>query len=154
MQRFQAEIDSPAQAPRAAFIRVPFDVKEVFGTRGRVPVRGTFDGYPYRGTIQPMGGQHIIGVSREMRQALGKAAGDTISVTMERGTEERAVEVPEDLAAALTENPDAQKYFDSLAYSHRKEYVGFVTEAKKPETRAKRIARTIEMLEQKLKASP
>ena len=150
MPEFEAEIYSPKQAPKAAFIRVPFDVKEVFGTKGRVFVKGTFDGQPYRGTIQPMGGQHIIGVSRELRQALGKAAGDTISVTMDLDTEERTVAVPDDLAAALKKNPSAQKYFGSLSYSHRKEYVGFVTEARRPDTRARHIARTLEMLGQKL----
>jgi len=129
MVEFDAIIQSPPDAPRAAYICVPCDVKEVFGTRARVAVNGTFDSQPYRGTIQPMTGGHFIGVSAEMRTALGKNPGDTIHVVMEQDTGERTVEIPADLLTALD--------------SHKKEYVEYITEAKKPETRARRVEKTV-----------
>jgi len=136
---FYAVIQSPPDAPRAAYICVPFDVNEVFGTRARVAVKGTFDGKPYRGTIQPMTGGHVIGVNSEMRKFLGKKAGDSIHVVMEKDTEERTVEIPTDLSAALDKNPAARGHFNKLPYSHKKEYVEYITEAKKPETRVRRV---------------
>jgi hypothetical protein len=148
MPEFDAVIQSPPDAPRAAFIRVPFDVKAAFGTRARVAVKGAFDGREYRGTSQPMTGGHVIGLSAGMRKALGKTTGDTIHVTMERDTEERAVEIPADLSTALDSQPAARDYFNKLPYSHQKEYVNHVTEAKKPETRARRVEKTVEMLAQ------
>jgi hypothetical protein len=143
MPEFDAVIQCPPDAPRAAYICVPFDVKETFGTKGRVAVRGTFDAEEYRGTIQPMTGGHVIGVSVEMRKALGKITGDSIHVIMERDPEERTVEIPPDLSTALNNNPAARDYFNKLSYSHRKEYVGHIIEAKKPETRARRVTDTI-----------
>ncbi|PPD57956.1 YdeI/OmpD-associated family protein [Dehalogenimonas etheniformans] len=143
MPEFEAVIQSPPDAPRAAYICVPFDVEEVFGTRARVAVKGTFDGRPYRGTIQPMTGGHVIGIDAEMRKSLGKNAGDSIHVMMEKDTEERTVVIPADLSTALDKNPVSRDRFDKLSYSHRKEYVEYITEAKKPETRSRRIQKTI-----------
>jgi len=143
LPEFEAVIQSPPDAPRAAYICVPFDVEEVFGTRARVAVKGTFDGRPYRGTIQPMTGGHVIGIDAEMRKSLGKNAGDSIHVMMEKDTEERTVVIPADLSTALDKNPVSRDRFDKLSYSHRKEYVEYITEAKKPETRSRRIQKTI-----------
>jgi hypothetical protein len=140
---FDAVIQSPPEAPRAAYICVPFDVETVFGTKGRVAVKGTFDGQAYRGTIQPMTGGHVIGVSAEMRKALGKKTGDTFHVMMERDEAERTVEIPADLLIALDKNPSARDHFNKLNYSHRKEYVEYVTEAKTAETRTRRIENTL-----------
>lgn len=146
MPEFDAVIQSPPDAPKAAYIRVPFDVKAAFGTGAWVAVKGTFDGREYRGTIQPMTGGYVIGLSAGMRKMLGKNTGGTIHVTMERDTEERAVEVPADLLTALDGQPSARDYFNKLSYSHQKEYVKYITEAKKPETRARRVEKTVEML--------
>ena len=146
MPEFDAVIQSPPDAPRAAYICVPFDVREVFGTKARVAVKGTFDGKEYRGTIQPMTGGHVIGVNAEMREALGKTTGDTIHVVMEQDAEERTVEVPADLLTALDSNPAARDYFNKLPYSHKKEYISHIIEAKRPETRARRVGKMVEML--------
>jgi citrate lyase gamma subunit len=146
MVEFDAVIQSPPDAPRAAYICVPFDVKEVFGTKARVAVKGTFDSNEYRRTIQPMTGGHVIGVSAEMRKALDKNTGDTIHVVMERDAEERTVEIPADLSTALDSHLGARDYFNNLPYSHRKEYFEHITDAKTPETRARRLEKTIEML--------
>lgn len=140
MVAFDAVIQSPPDVPHAAYICVPFDVKRVFGTRARVAVKGSFDGRSYRSTIQPMTGGHAFGLSAEMRKSLGKTTGDTIHVVMEQDNEERTVEVSADLLSALD--------------SHRKEYVEHITEAKKPETRARRVEKTIEMLLEKSAPNP
>ena len=92
-----------------------------------------------------MGGCMVIGLLKGIRTQLGKGDGDPITVTLERDTAERTVDVPEDLATALAE-AGLQEAFDALSYSHRREHVNAVTEAKKPETRVRRIAKAIEIL--------
>ena len=112
----------------------------------RVPVRGTINGYPYRSTIAPMGGEYLLGVSKALRAAAGINVGDTVEVTMQLDTAERTVEVPADFAALLKQTPKAQERFDSSSYTHRKEFAQWITSAKRPETRESRLKRTIEML--------
>ena len=130
-----------------ALVAIPFDVREAYGTGGQVKVKATFDGEPYRGSIAPMGsGRHVLGVTKAIREAIGKGVGDRVKVVVEPDSEPRTVEVPKDLAAALRKSAAAEKSFDELSYTHRKEYVRWVEEAKKPETRARRVAQTIEML--------
>ena len=143
---FDVEIISPAQAPKAAFVNAPFDVKEQFGTKGRIAVKGTMDGEPFKGTFQPMGGKHIMGVPKEMRKKIGKTHGDIIHIVMQLDTEPRAVELPDDFKKALKKNPKAQKAYDSFAYSYQKEYARWITSAKKPDTREKRLKEAIERL--------
>jgi hypothetical protein len=130
-----------------AWIEIPSKISESFGTRGRVPVKATFDGVPYRGSIAPMGGgMHILGVKKDIRQSIGKDIGATVRVTMEQDTEDRIVEIPEDLQRALSRDAAARTAFERMSYTHRKEYVQAVEEAKKPETRQRRIEKTLEML--------
>lgn len=141
---FQAEI----QAGRGggAYVDIPFDVEQVFGTRGRVPVKATIDGEPYRGSIAPMGGHHRLGVTKAMRAAIERSVGDRVRVTVEADTEPRVVTVPPDLQAALKRVPSLASAFEALSYTHQKEFVVWIEEARKPETRDRRIARTMEML--------
>lgn len=127
-------------------VEIPFDVESAFGTRGRVKVRATFDGHPYRGSIVPMGGRHLLGVLKSIREALGKSAGDSVDVVVELDTEERTVEMPPELAEALSANPAAAEFFDGLAYTYRKEYAHWIAEARRPETRSRRLARAINKL--------
>lgn len=93
-----------------------------------------------------MGGRFLVGVSAEVRAAAGVAAGDSVDVRLELDSEPREVSVPEDFAAALEEG-GVRGAFDGLAYTHRREHVRAVEEAKKPETRARRIAKAVEMLQ-------
>ncbi len=130
----------------AAAVVAPFDVQEVFGTRARVPVCGTINGFPFRSSLAPMQGQHIMVVNREMRQGAGVKAGDTVTITMERDDAPREVEVPPDLKKALAADPQAQTAWDKYSYTYRKEFARWVTEAKKEETRTRRLQTTIEML--------
>lgn len=131
----------------ATGIEVPAEVVEALGAGKKPPVTVTIDGtYTYRSTLAVMGGKHLVGVSAEHRTAAGVAAGDEIEVTLEVDTAPRIVEVPADLATALDE-AGARAAFDALAFSHRKEHVRAIEEAKAPETRARRIAKAIEKLQ-------
>ena len=131
------------------FVVIPFSVPEVYGTKGRVPVQATFDGYPYQGSITPLGdGYHALHVLKQIRKAVDKTIGDTVRVTLSRDVVERKMEAPADLAALLAANPKAAAYCAKLAYTHQREYVRWLDGAKRPETRAHRLAETVEMLGQ------
>lgn len=127
------------------FVEIPFDVKAVWGA-GRVKVRATFDGEPYRGSVAPMGGVHVVGLLKGIREKLGKEAGDTVKVTVEPDAAPRTVSVPKDLAAALRRDAKARKTFDALAYTYRKELVAALEGAKKSETRERRLAAALKKL--------
>jgi hypothetical protein len=124
---------------------VPFDVKAAYG-QARPKVKVTVNGVTLRTTVAVYGGRSYIGFRKEICQAAGLQLGKTITVAIELDAEPRVVDVPEDLARALATHASARKRFDSLSYSHRREHAQWVAEAKKPETRARRIARVIEML--------
>lgn len=128
-----------------AWVEVPGDVIAALGGGGRIPVRATFDGIDYRGSIASMGGCMALGILKGIRSELGKGDGDAVTVTVVRDTAERTVDVPEDLATALQE-AGLRESFDKLAYSHRREHVNAINDAKKPETRRRRIDKALEML--------
>jgi hypothetical protein len=131
------------------FVVIPFSVAEVYGTKGRVPVQATFDGYPYQGSITPLGdGYHALHVLKQIRKAVDKTIGDTVRVTLSRDVVERKMEAPADLAEQLATNPKAAAYFAKLAYTHQREYVRWLEGAKKLETRSKRLGEIVEMLAQ------
>lgn len=128
-----------------AFIEPPFDVEEVFGAK-RVKVLATFDGVEYRGSLVRMSGCYMLGMTQEIRKKIGKDFGDTVEVTITKDEEERVIELPPDLSEALSHNPEAQKTYDKLSYTGKKDYVLWITGAKKMATRADRITKAIELL--------
>jgi hypothetical protein len=130
----------------ACGVRMPFSVPEVFGTRARVPVRGTLNGFAFRSSLSPMGGCHVLPVNREMREGSGTRAGDVVEIVLERDGAPRTVEEPDDLRAALDARPGARARWEALSYTHRKEYARHVEEAKKPETRARRLEKVLSAL--------
>lgn len=143
-KRFRAKIEKhPDNA--ALFFDVPFDPKEVFG-KVRAPVKVTIGSYAFRTTIVAMGGRVCIGLSRMHREGSGVEAGQTVAVAVERDDEPRTVEIPRDLAVALAGSPRAKSAWDALSYTHRREHVEAIESAKKPETRARRIDKALEML--------
>jgi hypothetical protein len=126
----------------ATMFRVPFDLEEAFG-RVRPPVKVTIRGYTWRttpGVYDRVG--HVV-VNRAAKAATGVDAGDRVRVRMELDTEPRSVAIPRDLAAALAADPPAKKAFASMSFTHRREYVEWVEEAKRPETRERRVAATV-----------
>ena len=133
----------------ATGITIPFDVKEIFGAM-KVPVKVWINDTEYRTTIFRMGGKYMMAVPKVFRDAAGVKAGEKITVTLEKDTEKRTVEIPTDLADALAKSRLSES-FSKLSYTHQKEYVNSVSEAKREETRARRIEKTIEMLKEKKK---
>jgi hypothetical protein len=130
-----------------AFVEVPFDVKEAFGAK-KPRVKAMIEGVPYRGLLTRMGGpNHILIILKGIREQIGKTFGDEIKVSVELDVEERVVTVPAELMRAFRANPEAGKAFGRLSYTHQKEYVTWIEDAKKEETRARRVARTVKMLD-------
>jgi hypothetical protein len=145
LKRFRVLVERE-EGSEVCGINVPFDVEKMFGTRGRVPVRGTLNGAPFRGSLFPMGGCHFMVVNRHLRAAAGVSGGETVPVQMERDTEERVITPPADLARALKANKEAQAIWDKLSYTHRREHVEHLEDAKKPETRQRRLEKAIALL--------
>jgi len=143
---FRASVRSSGRGGGGHLVHVPPEVIEALGGKGRIPVTATFDGVPYRGSIVRMGGDAVLGVQKAIMAEAGVSVGDTLTVVVRNDAAPREVEVPDDLEVALRRNEVARAAFDELSYSHRREYVTSITEAKRPETRARRIERTIQQL--------
>jgi hypothetical protein len=136
-----------------AFVEVPFDVEAAFGSK-RPKVKALIEGIPYRGILTRMGTDcHILGIRKEIREQAGKTFGDEVTVTVEPDAAPRVIEVPADLQKELKRDKEAKAFFDKLSYTHQKEYVTWINEAKKEETRQSRIVKTIEMLKKGKKSS-
>ena len=123
-------------------IEVPFDPKAVFG-KTRAPVKVTLNGYTYRSTIAPMGGKYLIPLRKSNREAAGLEGGETLDVRLELDDEKREVKPPADLMKALKAAPPAWDRWKELSFTHQREYATAVEEAKKPETRVRRIENAV-----------
>jgi hypothetical protein len=135
-----------------AFVEIPFDVEKTFGSK-KPKVKALIDGVPYRGLLTRMGGpNHILIILKGIREKIGKSFGDEIKITVEPDTKERVIEVPKDLMKELKKHKETKAFFDKLSYTHRREYVMWINEAKRDETRQRRIVKMIEMLKKKRKA--
>jgi uncharacterized protein YdeI (YjbR/CyaY-like superfamily) len=144
MYRFETRVEPHGKT--ATFFHVPPEVMEALGPRKRVPVRVTVNGFTYRSTVAPMGGNFLLPLNRENRAGAGVAAGDVVEVALERDDAPRVVEVPDDLAEALAADDAGRAAFAGLSYSHRREYVEWVTSAKRAETRSRRVVQALERL--------
>ena len=136
------------RGPAAAVVLDSEYVKAVGEGAKRFPVVATVNGYTWRTTVTRMRGEFLLGLNRSVREGAGVEAGDTVDVALELDTTPREVEVPEALAGALAEDPLARAAFDRLSYTHRKEYSRWIGEAKRDETRERRLAKALEMLRQ------
>ncbi|WP_336716666.1 YdeI/OmpD-associated family protein [Chryseobacterium mucoviscidosis] len=132
----------------AAFVEFPFSTEEIFDKKGQVKIKAVFDDkVEYRGSLAKMKSDcHILGLTQEIRNKLGKTFGDEVSVYLLEDKEERVVEIAEDIVLLFNENPDAKVLFDKMSYTHRKEYIRWIEEAKKPETRENRKLKMIQMI--------
>jgi hypothetical protein len=142
------EFEAVVEAARGggALVTLPGDAAAVFGTRARSPVVAWFNDVEYRGSTMPRGdGLLCVGISKAVRAAAGVDIGDQVHVRVELDDAPRTIEVPSDLAAALARAGRAAT-FDSLCYTHRREYVQWVEGAKRPDTRARRIEQTVAKL--------
>jgi hypothetical protein len=142
--RFRTKVEQGGKT--ATGFRVPAEVVEALGAGKRPPVRVTINGYTYRNTVAVMGGAYMIGVSAENRAGAGVAGGDEVEVDLELDTAPREVAVPVDLADALDAEPEARRTFDALSYSNRSWHVLSIDGAKTPETRRRRIEKSVSAL--------
>jgi len=144
---FSAEIRQH-QDINAAFVNFPFDTNELFGKKGQVKVRVLLDDkVEYRSSLANMGGGcHRLGLTQAIRKELGKTFGDFVEIKLWEDKKERVVIVPEDVQELLNQNSKAKEFYDSMSYTHKKEYIRWIADAKKQETRERRKVKMIEML--------
>jgi hypothetical protein len=142
--RFRATLETNGKT--ATGIEVPPTVVEALDVGKRPPVRVTLREHTYRTTVARMGGRFLIPVSAEVRTAAGVTAGDELDVGIELDDAPRTVEVPADLAAAVAAEPAAAEAWAGLSYTHRKEWVRSVEDARKPETRQRRVQAAVDQL--------
>jgi hypothetical protein len=143
--RFEAEI---TDLPPSFGFDLPFDPKTYLG-KVRAPVRVTINGYEFRTTVVAMSGRVLIGLNKQVQAGAGVSAGDRVEVEVVADDEPRTIDVPPDLAEALDD--DSLAYLESLSFTHKKEYVQWIEGAKRPETRAARIARASQMLRDRIR---
>ena len=148
--KFEAEIKK-VDGKDASYIEIPFDVEKEFGAK-RIKVKASFDGIEYRGSIVKMGLPcYMIGLTKDIRNKIGKTYGDTVKVIVERDVEERIIEIPEELKLRFNDNKEAYDFYNDLSYSQKKKYVTCINSDKKKETFEKRINDTIIKLSNKEK---
>jgi hypothetical protein len=149
-QHFKAILVKPDAVGAWTYLTVPFKADEVFASRARIPVIGTINNVPYTGSLLPHGdGHHYLVVNKTLQKSCGASIGDQVTVTMLLDEAIRAVEVPEDLKTALSLDRNIEKIFNEFSYSHQKEYVEWITNAKKTETRKARIEKALQMIAEK-----
>lgn len=143
--KFKVKLIGQAGSEVAA-LKPPFDVVEVFQRKGRVPVKGTINGFPFRSSLMNMGDGHMMAVNAQLRAGGNCQAGDTVNVVMELDEDERKVEIPAYLKKIIDSDAKARESWPKLSFTHQKEYVREIDGAKRPETREKRIAAMLDAL--------
>ena len=142
--RYRATIE--ANGKTAAGIHVPPEVLEALGSHRRPPVRITIGHHSYRSTVGSVDGRAMVSMSVENRAAAGVAAGDEVDVEIELDTAPREITAPDDFSAALDADAEAKRFFDGLSYSRKQWHVLSIEGAKTPETRQRRIEKSVAML--------
>lgn len=142
--RFRATILTTGKT--AAGIAIPDEVVEGLGSGRRAPVRVTVNGHTYRSSLATVNGQTMVGISAENREKAGVEGGQTVDVDIEVDTQKREVTLAPDFAEALDREPEARRFFDSLTYSVQGWHTQSVEGAKTPETRQRRIEKSVAML--------
>ncbi len=146
---FDAALVRPEGVGTWTYLSIPLEVSTTFGSKGQVRVKGTINGYPFRSTALPMGdGTHYLVVGKDIRQHISAAQGDTVRVALELDTEQRQVEVPDELQQTLASQPQAKAAFERMTYSHQKEWVNWIMSAKQAETRLRRVEKALTFIVQ------
>jgi|HubBroStandDraft_6_1064221.scaffolds.fasta_scaffold30652_3 hypothetical protein len=143
--KFTAKIDG-REAGVVAAITPPVDVPEFFETRARVPIRGTINGYPFRSSLMPCGGRHMMPVNSTLCRGAGVRPGDHVEVVMERDEEKRTVDAPPLLQKELAKNNVARANWEKLSFTHKKEMAQAIVGAKQEGTRVRRLAKVMDVL--------
>lgn len=142
--RFRARLQP--RGPAAAIVLDDGQVAAVGAGAKRFPVVATVNGYTWRTSVARMGGESLLGLNREVREGAGVQAGDEVDVTIEFDEAPREVELPEELVAALAADPQASASFERMAFTHRKEYARWIADAKREETRQRRVQQAVDMI--------
>ena len=128
-------------------IELPAEAVDQLGAGKRPAIKAVFNGsYEYRQRISVYGGRYYLGLRKDVREATGLQPGETVDLTLELDEEPREVALPPDLAAILDNDPEAKDRFDQLSFTNRKEYVVWVTSAKKAETHQRRLVQVASLL--------
>ncbi len=143
--RFRVKIQGKEAGVMSA-ITPPIDVPEVFGTRGRVPVKGPINGVPFRSSQSPMGGCHMMPVNKALCQGAGVKPADAIDFVMERDRDVRTVDPPPPLAKARKKSKAARERWEKLSFTHKKEMANSIRGAKQEETRQRRLEKVVTVL--------
>jgi len=134
------------RGPAAAVVLDDEQVADIGEGAKRFPVVATVNGYMWRTTVTRMRGEFLLGLNHQVREGAGVSAGDCVELEISLDTAPRDVDVPEDLVTALDGDPVACAAFKALAYTHRKEYARWIDDAKREETRRRRVDQALEML--------
>lgn len=143
--RFRVKLDGK-EGSSVASLTPPFDIVETFGTKARVPVQGTINGFPFRSSLMPMGGCHFMVVNKTIRDTANVKAGDTVEVTMQRDEAARTVETPAELERELKKSKAARERWGNLSFTHKKEIANCIRDAKHEETRKRRLDKVMNVL--------
>lgn len=146
MGRLTFTTELVVRGPAAAIVLDEAQVEALGEGAKRFPVRATVNGYEWRTSVARMRGEFLVGLNREVRSGAGVEAGQTVDVVLELDDQPREVQVPAALAAALDGDPSAKAAFDALAFTHRKEFARWIEEAKREDTRERRVAQALEMI--------
>ena len=147
MVKFDGVLTPTPRGGGGCLVPVPKDVAAKLGLTGFPKIQSVIAGTPYRGSLMPMGdGTYGLGVLKSIQEEAGVGFGDTITVELGLDTAPRTVEVPTDLAKALKRDKKAADAWEALSYTNRKEHARALEEAKRPETRERRLANTLEFL--------
>jgi hypothetical protein len=147
MVKFKGVLTATPRGGGGCLVPVPRDVAAKLGLRGFPKIRAVIAGTPYRGSLMPMGdGTFCLGVLKSIQEAAGVGFGDTVSIELAIDTAPRTVEVPPDLAKALQRDKKAAAAWEALSYTNKKEHARALEESKRPETRERRLAGTLEFL--------
>jgi hypothetical protein len=140
MIRFKGVLTATPRGGGGTLVPVPRDVAAKLGLKGMPKVQAVIAGHPYRGSLMPMGdGTYCLGVLKSIQQAAGVGQGDSITIEIALDAAPRTVEIPPDLAAALAGDKKAAAAWEALSYTNKKEAARAIEEAKRPETRERRL---------------
>jgi hypothetical protein len=146
-QKFQGKLTPRGPGGAWTFMPIPFSVEKVFGTKARVAVAGTVNGFSFRNSLLPEGdGTHSMMFGKDLQAGAKAKQGDTVAVVMWLDDQPRTVDVPKELKAALKANAKASAFFEALSPSCKKEYAEWINSAKQAETKKRRVAKALEML--------
>jgi hypothetical protein len=149
-QRFQGVFTPRGPNGAWTYMMIPFNVEEAFGSRARVAVEGTVNGFAFRNSLMPNGdGTHHMSVSKEMMAGAGAGQGSKVKVVLRVDDKPREVEVPAELAAEFKKDKAAAKTFETLSPSHKREFTDWISGGKKEETRVTRAGKSVEMIRKK-----